>query len=146
MSLWWGGFGPSFCRQLLPYKPAGTNVVRWLLKPTTTQAECSWGRGDELNGREEAVSDGVQDLNQNIQKQVLKSAQDFYTNSLGSLKSQLVNDSSQLQEMLEQVPDSQEDARAQIEALLASYEALENSLDEFAQEHGVEDTVNQVSQ
>lgn len=89
---------------------------------------------------------GVRDLTQNIQEQVLKSAQDFYGNSLGSLKSQLENDSSQLQEMLEQLPDSQEDVRAQLEALVASYEALENSLDEFAQEHGVEDTVNQVSQ
>jgi hypothetical protein len=104
------------------------------------------GRGEELDGREEAMSDGVDNLTQNIQEQVLKSAQDFYTNSLGSLKGQLENDHSQLQEMLKQLPDSQEDARAQLEALVASYEALENSLDEFAQEHGVEDTVNQVSQ
>jgi RNA binding exosome subunit len=66
------------------------------------------------------VPDGVQDLNQNIQEQVLKSAQDFYGNSLGSIKSQLEDDRSQLQEMLEQLSDSQEDARAQLEALLAS--------------------------
>ena len=93
------------------------------------------------------MSDGVDNLTQNVQKQVLKSAQDFYANSLGSLKSQLENDHSQLQEMLKQLPHSQEeDARAQLEALVASYEALENSLDEFAQEHGVEDTVNQLTQ
>jgi len=139
------GFSPSFCQQLLLYKPAGTDVVRWLLA-TTTRIECSWGRGDELDGREEAVSDGAQDLSQNIQEQVLKSGQDFYANSLGSLKGQLENDSSQLQQMLEQLPDSQEDARAQLEALVASYEALANSLDEFAHEHSVEDAVNQVFQ
>src|SRR3954454_2871973 len=93
------------------------------------------------------MSDGVDNLTQNVQKQVLKSAQDFYANSLGSLKSQLENDHSQLQEMLKQLPDYQEeDARAQLEALVASYEALDNSLDELAQEHGVEDTVNQVTQ
>ena len=92
------------------------------------------------------MSDGVDNLTQTVQEQVLKSAQDFYADSLGSLKSQLENDHSQLQEMLKQLPDSQEGARAQLEALVASYEALENSLDEFAQEHGVEDTVNQVTQ
>src|SRR5829696_9841968 len=36
--------------------------------------------------------------------------------------------------------------RAQLEALLASYEALQSSLDEFAQQHGVEGAVNQAAQ
>ena len=67
------------------------------------------------------MTEGIPNLTQTIQEQVLKSAQDFYGNSLGSLKNQLENDSSQLKEMLEQLPDSQEDARAQLEALLASY-------------------------
>ena len=92
------------------------------------------------------MTEGIQNLSQQIQEQVLKSAQDFYGNSLGSLKSHLQNDSSQLKEMLEQLPHSQQDARAQLEALLASYEALQSSLDEFAQQHGVEDAVNQVAQ
>jgi hypothetical protein len=93
------------------------------------------------------VSDGAQDLTQTTQERVLKSAQDFYGNSLGSLKGRLENDRYQLQEMLEQLPDPQEEnARAQLEALLASYEALQSSLDEFAQQHGVEDAVNQVAQ
>ena len=92
------------------------------------------------------MTEGIQNLSQQIQEQVLKSAQDFYGNSLGSLKSHLQNDHSQLKEMLEQLPDSQQDARAQLEALLASYEALQSSLDEFAQQHGVEGAVNQAAQ
>ena len=92
------------------------------------------------------MTEGIQNLGQQIQEQVLKSAQDFYGNSLGSLKSHLQNDHSQLKEMLEQIPDSQQDARAQLEALLASYEALQSSLDEFAQQHGVEGAVNQAAQ
>jgi len=92
------------------------------------------------------VTEGIQNLGQQIQEQVLKSAQDFYGNSLGSLKSHLQNDHFQLKEMLEQIPDSQQDARAQLEALLASYEALQSSLDEFAQQHGVEGAVNQAAQ
>ena len=92
------------------------------------------------------MTEGIQNLGQQIQEQVLKSAQDFYGNSLGSLKSHLQNDHFQLKEMLEQIPDSQQDARAQLEALLASYEALQSSLDEFAQQHGVEGAVNQAAQ
>ena len=92
------------------------------------------------------MTEGATNLTQQIQQQVLKSAQDFYENSLGSLKSQLENDRSQLQELLEQLPDSQEDAHAQLEEWLAAYEAIENSLKEVAQHQGVEHAVNQVTQ
>src|SRR4051794_9157859 len=93
--------------------------------------------------KEEEVTEGVHNLAQTIQEQILKSAHDFYGNSLGSLKSRLENDRSQLQELLEQILDSQEDARAQIEELVASYEAIGDSLDEVVQQQGVEDAVNQ---
>jgi len=75
----------------------------------------SWGRIDELSGKEEEVGEGVQNLGQTIQEQTLESAQDFYGNSLGSLKSRLENSRFQLQDLLEQLPDSQKYARAQIE-------------------------------
>jgi pyruvate/2-oxoglutarate dehydrogenase complex dihydrolipoamide acyltransferase (E2) component len=92
------------------------------------------------------VTEGVQNLVQQIQEQILKSAQDFYENSLGDLMGQVHNDRSQLQELLEQLPESQEDAREQLEQLVSSYEVIENSLEEVAQQHGVEDVVNQASQ
>ena len=92
------------------------------------------------------MTEGISNLAQQIQEQVLKSAQDFYGNSLGSLKSQVENDRSQLQELLEQLPGSQEDARAQLEELVASYEAIGDSLDEVAQQQGVEEAVDQAAQ
>ena len=46
---------------------------------------------DDLNGREEAVSEAVENLTQNVQQRVLKSAQDFYGNSLGAPKNHLEN-------------------------------------------------------
>src|SRR5215211_4958986 len=99
--------------------------------------------GQLLHRRRQSVTEGVQnlaqqiqeqtqDLVQQIQQQILTSAQDFYENSLGNLMGQIHNDRSQLQELLEQ--------------LVSSYEAIENSLEDVAQQQGVEDTVNQVAQ
>jgi pyruvate/2-oxoglutarate dehydrogenase complex dihydrolipoamide acyltransferase (E2) component len=92
------------------------------------------------------VAEGVQNLVQQIHEQTLKSAEDFYGNSLGDLMGQMHNDRSQLQELLEQLPESQEEAREQLEAMVSSYEAIENSLEEVAQQQGVEDAVNQAAQ
>jgi hypothetical protein len=44
------------------------------------------------------------------------------------------------------LPESQEEGRAQLEQLLNSYEELENSLDEVAQEQGLQETVNEAAQ
>ena len=92
------------------------------------------------------MTEGAQDLNQAIREQTIKSAQDFYGGSLGSLKGQLEDDRSQLQELLDQLPDSQEEARAQLQELVASYDAIENSLDEVAQQQGMKGTVDQAAQ
>jgi uncharacterized protein YjbJ (UPF0337 family) len=92
------------------------------------------------------VTEGAQDLNQAIREQTLKGAQDFYGGSLGSLKGQLEDDRSQLQELLDQLPDSQEDARAQLQEMVSSYQAIESSLDEVAQQQGMEDAVDQAAQ
>ena len=87
-----------------------------------------------------------QNLVQQIQQQVQKSAQDFFGDSLGVIKNQLATHRSQLQEIIEMVPESQEEGRAQLEQLLSSYEELENSLDEVAQEQGLQETVNEAAQ
>jgi hypothetical protein len=60
------------------------------------------------------LAEGAQNLNQTIRGQTLKSAQSFYRNSLGSLKDQLEGDRAQLQELLAQLPESLQDARAQL--------------------------------
>jgi hypothetical protein len=92
------------------------------------------------------MTEQAQNLVGQIQEQVQKSAEDFFGNSLGSIKNQLATQRSQLEEIMQMLPESQEDGRGQLEQLLSSYEELENSLDEVAQEQGLQDTVNQAAQ
>ena len=90
------------------------------------------------------MSEGAQNLQQQIQQQTIQSAQDFYGESLGRLKSQLQSDRAQLESLAEQMPSVE--AQAQIQELVDSYEAIESSLDQSAQDIGVEDAVNQALQ
>jgi pyruvate/2-oxoglutarate dehydrogenase complex dihydrolipoamide acyltransferase (E2) component len=90
------------------------------------------------------VSEGAQNLQQRIQQQTIQRAQDFYGESLGRLKSQLQSDRAQLESLAEQMPS--EEAQVQIQELVDSYEAIESSLDQSAQDIGVEDAVNQALQ
>ena len=53
------------------------------------------------------IQEQTQNLAQQIQEQTLKSARGFYGDSLGTLKGQLEDDRSQLQELLDQLPESQ---------------------------------------
>ncbi len=92
------------------------------------------------------MSEQGQDLRQRIEEQVQQTAQDFFGESIESIKTQLANQRSQLQEIVGMLPESQEGGRAQIEQLLGSYEELENNLDEVAQEQGVQEAVNQAAQ
>ena len=85
-------------------------------------------------------------LTQEIQEQIVQSAQDFYSNSLGQLKSQLENDRSDLENLLEQLPESQEKVRSQIQELVDSYENIENALDEAAEGQGVDEAVSEAMQ
>ena len=94
----------------------------------------------------EKMTDQGQGLAQQIQEQVQQSAEDFFGDSLGEIKNQLATHRSQLQELIEMLPESQEEGRAHLEQLLNSYEQLENSLDEVAQEQGLQDTVNEAAQ
>jgi pyruvate/2-oxoglutarate dehydrogenase complex dihydrolipoamide acyltransferase (E2) component len=86
----------------------------------------------------------VHNLAQQIQDQTVKSAQDFYGESIGQLKGQLQNDRAQLESLAEQV--TQEEAQAQIQELVDSYTEIEDSLDQAAQDQGVEDTVSETVQ
>jgi methyl-accepting chemotaxis protein len=92
------------------------------------------------------MTEQAQNLVSQIQEQVQQTAQDFFGDSLGEIKNQLATHRSQLQELIEMLPESQEEGRAQLEQLLNSYEELENSLDEVAQEQGLQEMVNQAAQ
>ncbi len=71
----------------------------------------------------------AQSLVSEVQEQTMNSARDFFGNSVGSLKSQLEDDRSQLQDLLDHLPDSQEDVRSQIQKLVGSYEDIEYMVD-----------------
>src|SRR5918998_1128498 len=88
----------------------------------------------------------AQNLSQRIQEQTVKSAQDFYGESVGQLKGRLENDRAELESLVEQLPESQEEARSQIQELVDSYEEIENTLDQVAQGQGVEDIVSDTVQ
>ena len=88
----------------------------------------------------------AQNLTEAIRDRTLKSARDFYGDSLGSLKGQLEHDRSQLQELLDQLPEPQQAARSRLEEMIESYEAVGKSLDEVAQQQGVQDAVDRAAQ
>ena len=90
------------------------------------------------------MSEGAQNLLQQIQQQTIQSAQDFLGESLGRLKGQLQSDRAELESLVEQVP--QEEAKQQIQELVDSYSAIEDSVDQTAQGLGITDTVNQALQ
>ncbi len=79
-----------------------------------------------------------------LKEQALKSARYFYRASLGSLKVRIENDRSQLEDLLGRLPGSQKDVREQLEQLVASYEAIENSLDEATLRPEDEDVARRV--
>jgi hypothetical protein len=92
------------------------------------------------------MTEQAQNLVSQVQEQVQQTAQDFFGDSLGEIKNQLATHRSQLQELIEMLPESQEEGRAQLEQLLSSYEELENSLDEVAQGQGLQEMINQAAQ
>ena len=100
----------------------------------------------EATYKGEKLTEQGQDLVQQIQEQVQQTAENFFGDSLGAIKNQLATQRSQFQEIIDMLPESQEEGRAQLEQLLNSYEELENSLDEVAQEQGLQDAVNEAAQ
>lgn len=61
-------------------------------------------------------------------------AKDFYGSTLDQAKGQLENDRSELEGLLEQLPEDQEEARAHIQELLDSFDSIVSVLDEAAQQ------------
>src|SRR3712207_2481373 len=83
-------------------------------------------------------------LQQQMQQQAIQNAQNFYGQSIGRIKSQVQNYRSQLEQYSQQIP--QGDAQANIQEMIDSYTELEGSIDQAAQDMGVEDQMNQAAQ
>ena len=78
-----------------------------------------------------------QNLVQQIQEQTIKSAQDFYGESLGRINSHLQGNRSQMESLAEQIPNEE----AQIQEMADSYTVIEELFDKTVQDLGVEDAV-----
>src|ERR687894_617287 len=85
----------------------------------------------------------AQNLQQQIEEQTMKSAEEFFGDSLGRIKGQLQNDRAQLESLAEQ---SSPDAQAQLQEMADSYSEIEDTLDQAAQDQGLEDVVDEAAQ
>ena len=74
----------------------------------------------EATDKGEKLTDQGQNLVQQVQEQVQQSAENYFGDSLGEIKNQLATHRSQLQELIEMLPESQEEGREQLEQLLSS--------------------------
>lgn len=89
------------------------------------------------------MPEGQSNLRQRIQEQTVRSARDFYGDSLGWLEDILQGDRAQLEDLAEQFPES--DAEARIRDMVGSYWKIEESLHRAARDIGVEDAVGEVA-
>ncbi len=89
------------------------------------------------------MPEGERNLRQRIQEQTVRSARDFYDDSLRQLQSMLQGDRAQLEDLAEQLPER--DAEAQIWDMLGSYSKIEESLHRAARDVGAEDAVGEAA-
>ena len=72
------------------------------------------------------MPEGERNLRQRIQEQTVRSARNFYGDSLGRLEGMLQGDRAQLEDLAEQLPEG--DAEARIRDMAGSYSKIEESL------------------
>ncbi len=89
------------------------------------------------------MPEGERNLRQRIQEQTVRSAREFYGDSLGRLKGILRGDRAQLEDLVEQLPEG--DAEAQIRDMAGSYSKIEESLHRAARDVGAEDAVGEAA-
>jgi len=119
------------------------SLLNLQIPPPTETEETTEEEYSSQHGGEDQEG-GPQDLSQQIQEQTVSSVQDFFGESLGKLKGQLQSDRAELESLVEQIPD--EEAQAQIQEMVDSFSEIENSLDQAAQDLGIEEAVNQALQ
>ncbi len=89
------------------------------------------------------MSDQAPNLQQQNLQAATENAQNFYGQSIGSLKSQVQNYREQLEQFSQQLP---EDSQAEVQEMIDSYIELESSMDQAAQDAGVQDQMEQAAQ
>ena len=90
------------------------------------------------------MSEGTQTVQQQTQdEQYLQQAQDFFGQSMGRIKGQMQSDSAQLQSFMQQLPP---DAQAQVQEMTDSYSQFEGTIDQAAQDAGVQDSLEESAQ
>ena len=89
------------------------------------------------------MPEGERNLRQRIPEQTVRSARDFYDDSLRRLQSMLQGDRAQLEDLADQLPER--DAEAQIWDMVGSYSKIEESLHRAAREAGVEHAVGEAT-
>jgi dsDNA-specific endonuclease/ATPase MutS2 len=89
------------------------------------------------------VPEGERSLRRRIQEQTVRSAREFYGDSLGRLENILQGDRAQLEDLAEQLPEG--DAEAQIRDMAGSYSKIEESLHRVARDLDAEDAVSEAA-
>ena len=90
------------------------------------------------------MSEGTQTIQQQTQdEQYLHQAQDYFGQSMGRIKGRMQSDSAQLQSFIQQLPP---DAQAQIQEMTNSYAQFENTINQAAQDAGVQDSLEESAQ
>jgi pyruvate/2-oxoglutarate dehydrogenase complex dihydrolipoamide acyltransferase (E2) component len=90
------------------------------------------------------MTEQVQNGQQTQEDQYLQEALSFYGQAMGRVKSQVHNYRQQLEHYSEQLPDG--DAQAQIQEMIDSYSEIEGTMDQAAQDAGVEEAVSQAAE
>jgi pyruvate/2-oxoglutarate dehydrogenase complex dihydrolipoamide acyltransferase (E2) component len=87
------------------------------------------------------MSEGTQTVQQQTQdEQYLQQAQDFFGQSMGRIKGRMQSDSAQLQSYMQQLP---EETQAQIQEMTNSYSQFQGTIDQAAQDAGVQDALEE---
>ena len=90
------------------------------------------------------MSEGTQTVQQQTQEdQYLQQAQDYFGQSMGRIKGRMQSDNAQLQSYMQQLP---EETQAQIQEMTNSYAQFEGTIDQAAQDAGVQDALEESAQ
>ena len=102
------------------------------------------GAEGRITVKDVVTATGSQQVQQQSQEeQALQEARNFFGQSMGRIKGQMQSDSAQLQDHLQQLAP---DARAQVQEMTNFYAQFENSINQAAQDAGVQDTLEESAQ
>lgn len=90
------------------------------------------------------MPEGERNLRRRIQEQTVRSARNFYNDSLERLEGMLQGDRAQLENLAEQLPGG--DAEERIRDMAGSYSKIEESLHRAARDGGAGDAVGDAAQ